>query len=357
MLPASAPFSDTDTACCCVGWEADAAWKHAYIDADSKQSCFCVSLTRSRLWFSFMCYPQHIQTVAYACLHLHAGWQAAEAATAGEGVRGEVRSRPPWPVDESLRWGPHAASSCAGGPSFGFMGAPAAAGSAGKGECATSCSSGNADAAALVQLSRPTLPSSIPASAAGEGASAAAGDCLVPRMNLGAVGSCSHDGLNSGSRVMMPWGSRAGVPRPSPPPLGQLVALDSPTPATSASPPCMWPVSPSASTTAAPNSLATTPTAGTGSGVTGPVGVLPNRKKLVPAELGSVISAEGLGRSPRGNVRVCHSQPHNAWLVLCCAGGAESRAFSVLQLGYEGAKRVALLYAAQCKHSCTICHR
>ena len=289
------------------------------------------------------------QRDACVCMHLHAGWQGAETAATGEGVRGEVRGRPSWPVDESLRWGPHASSSCAGGPSYGFMGAPAA-GAAGKGDCG-----GSAHAAALVQLPRPTLSPSLAASAPG-GASAAAGDCMVPRMNLGSVASCSHDGMSQGGRLMMPWASRGGLPRPSPPPLGTLVTLDSPAASTAASPACMWPISPSASTTSAPNSLVATPTAATATGLAGAVGVLPIRKKLVPAELGSVISAEGLGRSPRGNVRVCHSQQHNAWLVLCCAGGAESRAFSVLQLGYEGAKRVALLYAAQCKYSGVICY-
>ncbi|CDJ34249.1 uncharacterized protein EMH_0088950 [Eimeria mitis] len=185
---------------------------------------------------------------------------------------------------------------------------------------------------------------------------------MLPRMGLGAVAPCSHDGLSSAGRVMMPWGSRV-LPRPSPPPLGPLVALDSSSSsaaaaaaagAAGAAGPCMWPLSPSAASAAAATSLVGTPTAtaaaaAAATGLAAAVGVLPIRKKLVPAELGSVISAEGLGRSPRGNVRVCHSQPHNAWLVLCCAGGVESRAFSVLQLGYEGAKRVALLYAAQCR--------
>ncbi|CDJ51865.1 hypothetical protein, conserved [Eimeria brunetti] len=278
------------------------------------------------------------------------GWQGVDAAAGGDGVRGEVRGRPSWPVDESLRWGPPASSDCPGGAPYGFMGAPGAG--ATKGECGGSCSSSGTDTAALVQLPRGALPPSLSGSGAGEAANAAAaaaGDCMVPRMGLGTVGSCSHDELNSPGRLMMPWGSRGGLPRPAPPPLGPLVALDSAAAAGASPPGCMWSISSPASAAVAPNSLVAAPGAAAAQTGLAAVGLLPLRKKLVPAELGSVISAEGLGRSPRGNVRVCHSQPHNAWLVLCCAGGVESRAFSVLQLGYEGAKRVALLYAAQCR--------
>lgn len=70
-----------------------------------------------------------------------------------------------------------------------------------------------------------------------------------------------------------------------------------------------------------------------------------------PAELGLVISADGLGqgRVQRGNVQVTFSPQMGAWVV-CCARGLlqQSRAFSVAALGFEGAKKTAQQYATHC---------
>lgn len=71
-----------------------------------------------------------------------------------------------------------------------------------------------------------------------------------------------------------------------------------------------------------------------------------------PAELGLIISPEGLGpgRTQRGNVQVTFSPQMGAWVV-CCASGLmqQSRAFPVAALGFEGAKKAAQQYATHCR--------
>ncbi|XP_026193976.1 mucin-19 [Cyclospora cayetanensis] len=262
-----------------------------------------------------------------------------------------------------------------GGGSFAYLSSAAAA-SSGESACAAECSSPRT-AASVQEL----LPGSImQASLASPRAAVAAAraDALMLPLSAGEgghVGGSSpfygQDSLpvtppgNSRMVGMPSWSEDGGGRRSlgsgsqtSPPLGGGLLSLDTSTSASALTTPpaSLFPVSPSSSaTTAAPSSAAGTPTASAAAAsaaaasAAAAVSSLGAKKKVAPAELGSVISAEGLGRSPRGNVRVCHSTAHNAWLVLCCAGGAESRAFSIQQLGNEGAKRVALLYAAQCR--------
>lgn len=78
----------------------------------------------------------------------------------------------------------------------------------------------------------------------------------------------------------------------------------------------------------------------------------PVRGPTCPADLGLVVSAEGIGqgKNQRGNVQVTFSPQMGAWVV-CCASGLlqQSRAFSVAALGFERAKKVALQYATQCE--------
>ncbi|KAL8433321.1 hypothetical protein Efla_001875 [Eimeria flavescens] len=75
-----------------------------------------------------------------------------------------------------------------------------------------------------------------------------------------------------------------------------------------------------------------------------------------PASLGLVIppNALGSGRTQRGNVQVTFSPQMGAWVV-CCASGLlqQSRAFPVVALGFEGAKKTAQQYATQCRRHCS----
>ncbi|KAL8442954.1 hypothetical protein Emed_007048 [Eimeria media] len=71
-----------------------------------------------------------------------------------------------------------------------------------------------------------------------------------------------------------------------------------------------------------------------------------------PEELGVIIPSDKLsaGRSQRGNVQVTFSPQMGAWVVWCANGlMQQSRAFPIVTLGFEGAKRTAQQYATYCE--------
>ncbi|KAL8273756.1 hypothetical protein Esti_002356 [Eimeria stiedai] len=71
-----------------------------------------------------------------------------------------------------------------------------------------------------------------------------------------------------------------------------------------------------------------------------------------PEDLGVIIPHDKLssGRSQRGNVQVTFSPQMGAWVVWCANGLVQqSRAFSIVALGFEGAKRTAQQYATHCE--------
>ena len=317
---------------------------------------------------------------------------AAAAATAADFRGTEGGASPIWAAetgkartgapscDQGLPWGPTSAACCS---PYGYVAgslsppsAAAAAAAAVKGDCPGDCS-GN-DQAGLVRLPRPLLNSPVTAPAAATAAAAAAataaatagpvsGGPLLKGGGLGPSPGCYSPGgvtSSTGCPKVISWGEETGLGAPQSPSRGAPLPVDTsaaaaPAATAAGAHPSLWPLSPSSATTASPPRTSPIPIAAAGAATTvAAAAAAPSpsraRKRLVPSELGCVISCEGLGRSPRGNVQVCHSAAHDAWLVLCCAGVAESRAFSIEQLGYEGAKRVALLYAAQCESSVTL---
>ncbi|KAL8273933.1 hypothetical protein Esti_002112 [Eimeria stiedai] len=300
------------------------------------------------------------------------GGAAAATAAAAMAARGSFPRGKPH-ISGLQEWRPasaHLTTPCSGssGAPFEYVGSPAAAAAcaataaapaAGEG---ASCERDAGEAEGGVTSLRP-LGEATPAPAAGATATAAAaaaapmsGSMLLGVAELGSSPApCYSQGhpplpaLREGP-LAVPWGEETTRMGFQSPPMGGLVPVGTCCPpsgaatAAAAPHPAWWPVS-SSVTTAAPNPVeaaaAATPTAPGASG----------KKKAALADLGFAVPAEALGggRSPRGNVQVSYSQAYQAWVVVCFAGAAESRAFSIRDLGPEKAKRVALLYAAQCR--------